>query len=159
MINNQRTLIPNWVFNQVIFWTTAFIMICLSYTTKLLRSLTSDTVNPIEVCEKINRLKLPVSYAHYCLFWALLFRGWWQIAFCKFPFLFYNYALYLGGQYKLDHTKVFSTLSKELKLAKAQAMFFFFIVAGTFLEWATWVPPDYVELDKGYHIMKNIQVA
>ena len=156
MINQQRTNIPNWFLNQVTIWTTGVIILCLSYTTNLLRSLASDTVNPIEVCEKINRLKKPEYIAHGILFFALILRGWWQIAICNFPFIFFNYAQYCGGDYQFDYTKVFSTLSRELRLAKAQANIFLFIVAGTVLEWVTWTPPDYVELGSGYHIMKNI---
>ena len=92
MINQQRTNIPNWFLNQVTIWTTGVIILCLSYTTNLLRSLASDTVNPIEVCEKINRLKKPEYIAHGILFFALILRGWWQIAICNFPFIFFNYA-------------------------------------------------------------------
>ena len=44
-------------------------------------------------------------------------------------------------------------------MAKAQAVLFALVVFGTFLEWVTWVPPDYIPLDVGYHVMKNIQIA
>ena len=159
MINRQRTEIPNWFLERAIALTTSIILLCLSYTTKLLRSLASDTVNPIQVCEKINRLKGPEYVAHVILFFALILRGWWQIGIANFPFIFYNYAQYVGGEYMLDYTKVFSKLSKELRMAKAQALFFVFIVSGTFLEWATWVPPEYVSLGVGYHVMKNIQIS
>jgi hypothetical protein len=159
MINRQRTEIPNWFLNRVIGCTTIGILLCLSYTTKLLRSLASDTVNPIEICEKINRLKGPEYVAHVTLFFALILRGWWQIGVANFPFIFYNYAQYIGGDYRLDYTKVFSKLSKELRMANAQALFFVLIVSGTFLEWAIWVPPEYVPLGAGYHVMKNIQIS
>jgi hypothetical protein len=159
MINRQRTEIPNWVLDYIIALTTAIILLCLSYTNKLLRSLTSDTVNPIEVCEKINQLKGPEYIAHVVLFLALILRGWWQVGIANFPFLFYNYAQYVGGDYRLDYTKIFSGLSKELRVVKAQALFFVLIVSGTFFEWATWVPPEYVPLGAGYHVMKNIQVS
>lgn len=112
MINRQRTEIPNWVLDYIIALTTAIILLCLSYTTKLLRSLASDTVNPIQVCEKINQLKGPEYIAHVVLFLALILRGWWQVGIANFPFLFYNYAQYVGGDYRLDYTKVFSRLSK-----------------------------------------------
>jgi len=59
MINQQRTFISNWFLERIVGITTVGILLCLSYTTKLLRSLASDTVNPIEICEKINRLKGP----------------------------------------------------------------------------------------------------
>ena len=159
MINQQRTFISNWFLERIIGITTIGILLCLSYTTKLLRSLASDTVNPIEICEKINRLKGPEYIAHVILFFALILRGWWQVGISNFPFIFYNYAQYLGGEYRLDYTKVFSRLSKELRMAKAQAVLFILVVFGTFLEWVTWVPPDYIPLDVGYHVMKNIQIA
>jgi len=84
-------------------------------------------------------------------------RGWWQVGLLNFPFIFYNYAQYVGGEYRLDYTKVFSRLSKELRIAKAQGTVFVLIVSGTILEWMFWVPPEYIPLDAGYHIMKNIQ--
>jgi hypothetical protein len=157
MINQEHTEIPNWFLNYVIGGMTIVILLCLSYTNKLLRSLVSDTVNPIEICEKINRLKRPEYIAHGILFFALILRGWWQIGFLNFPFIFYNYAQYIGGEYWLDYTKVFSRLSKELRMVNAQALFFILIISGTGLEWVFWVPPRYVPMDSGYHIVKNIQ--
>ncbi len=159
MINRQRTEIPNWLLDRIVGISTTIILLCLSYTNKLLRSLTNDNVDPIQVCEKINRLKGPEYIAHLVLFFALILRGWWQIGIANFPFIFYNYAQYVSGEYRLDYTKVFSKLSKEMQMAKAQALFFVLIVLGTFLEWATWVPPEYIPLGVGYHVMKNIQVA
>ena len=88
MINRQRTEIPNWFLEWAIALTTSIILLCLSYTTKLLRSLVSDTVNPIQVCEKINRLKGPEYVAHVILFFALILRGWWQIGLVNFPLYF-----------------------------------------------------------------------
>jgi len=38
----------------------------------------------------------------------------------------------------LDHTKVFSKLSKELRITKAQALFFVLTISGTFIEWLFW---------------------
>jgi len=157
MINHQRTVFPNWILNRIVGITTVLILLCLSYTTRLLRSLASDTVNPIQICEKINRLKGPEYIAHLILFFALILRGWWQVGLLNFPFIFYNYAQYVGGEYRLDYTKVFSRLSKELRIAKAQGTVFVLIVSGTILEWMFWVPPEYIPLDAGYHIMKNIQ--
>ena len=67
---------------------------------------------------------------------------------------------YLGGEYLLDYTKIYSKLSNELRMVKAQAVFFVVIVVGTFLEWATWVPPEPMSYMNGvgWHVMKNIQI-
>ena len=156
MINHQRTVFPNWILNRIVGITTVLILLCLSYTTRLLRSLASDTVNPIQICEKINRLKGPEYIAHLILFFALILRGWWQVGLLNFPFIFYNYAQYVGGEYRLDYTKVFSRLSKELRIAKAQGTVFVLIVSGTILEWMFWVPPEYIPLK--FRIKKIIQL-
>jgi len=75
MINHQRTVIPNWILNWIIHITTVVLLLCLSYTTRLLRSLASDRVNPIPICEKIGRLKGPQYIAHLALVCALILRG------------------------------------------------------------------------------------
>ena len=157
MINRERTVIPNWILNNIIGITTFVILLCISYTTRLLRSLASDHVNPIQICEKINRLRGPEYIAHLALFCALILRGWWQVGLRNFPFVFYNCAQYIGGEYQLDYTKIFSRLSKELIIIKAQGNLFVVIIACNILEWLFWVPPEYVPLDRGYHVMKNIQ--
>ena len=159
MINQERSILPDWCLNRVISFTTIIILLCLSYTTKLLRSLTSDSVNPIQICEKINRVKGPEYITHLILFFALIFRGWWQVGLLNFPFIFYNYVQYIGGEYRLDHTKVFSKLSKELRITKAQALFFVLSISGTFIEWLFWAPPKYVPMGVGWHVIKNIQRA
>jgi len=161
MINQERSIISNWVLERTIAVTTVIILLCLSYTSKLLRSLGNDTINPIQVCEKINRLKGPEYVAHAILFCALILRGWWQIGIANFPFIFYNCAQYIGGEYLLDYTKIYSKLSNELRMVKAQVLFFVVIVVGTFLEWATWVPPENMGYmnGTGWHVMKNIQIS
>jgi len=135
MINRERTVIPNWILNNIIGITTFVILLCISYTTRLLRSLASDHVNPIQICEKINRLRGPEYIAHLALFCALILRGWWQVGLLNFPFVFYNCAQYIGGEYQLDYTKIFSRLSKELIIIKAQGNLFVVIIACNILEW------------------------
>jgi len=159
MINQQRSTLSNWFLNRVISCTTVLILLCLSYTTKLLRNLKDDSINPIQICEKINRVKGPGYVAHLILFFGLIFRGWWQVGLLNFPFIFYSYAQYINGEYRLDHTTVFSKLSKELGISKAQAFFFVLIIVGTFIEWVFWAPPKYIPMDEGWHIIKNIQRA
>jgi hypothetical protein len=106
-------------------------------------------------------LKGPEYVAHLVLFFALILRGWWQIGIANFPFIFYNCAQYIGGDYLLDYTKIYSKLSNELRMVKAQAVFFVVIVVGTFLEWAIWVPPEPMSYMNGvgWHVMKNIQIS
>jgi hypothetical protein len=159
MINKQRTCIPNWFLNRLIIIITGGIILSLSYTIRLIYSLVNDNVNPIVVCEKINRLRYPDYIGHSILFFALIFRGWWQLAFLNFPFIFYKNALYISGEFYIDYTKVFSTLRNELLFARRQVRFFVVLGICCFLEWISWVPPAYLAPNEGYHVIKNLQVA
>jgi hypothetical protein len=159
MYNKQRTPIPNQFLAIVGFFSTAFIIICLGYSYRLLQDLSTDTVNPVEVCEKINSLKTPEYIAHIILSSILVLRGWWIVGILNFPFIFYNFAQWYEGRHVLESTKVFSILSQELRIIKAKASFFIIIVLYYIWEWITWSPPPYVKMGRGYNVMKNIQVS
>ncbi len=158
MFNQQRTFIPNRILTILGFLSTSFIWTCLGYSYKLLNELCTDTVNPVDVCEKINDIKTPEYTAHLFLFLILNLRGWWVTAALNFPFLFYNFAQWYPGKYFLDSTRVFATLSQVMWEVKTKSAFFFLVVLYNFWEWASWVPPDYISKGKGYNKIRNSQL-
>mmetsp|Transcript_25807 Transcript_25807/g.51756 ORF Transcript_25807/g.51756 Transcript_25807/m.51756 type:complete len:161 (-) Transcript_25807:2082-2564(-) len=158
MFNRQRTSFPNRFLSAIGFLSTSFVLTCLSYSYKLLCELCTDTVNPVDVCEKINHIKGPEYCAHFILFLALILRGWWVTGILNFPFLFYNFAQWYPGRYLLDSTRVFNTLSQIMWEVKTKTIFFLLVVFYNFWEWVSWVPPIYVSKGKGYNKMKNVQI-
>lgn len=158
MYNKQRTSVPNRLLSAIGFLSTSLVLTCLGYSYKLLCELCTDTVNPVEVCEKINQIKAPEYTAHLVLFVALILRGWWVTGILNFPFLFYNFAKWYPGNHLLDSTHVFATLSQVMWEVKTKTVFFLLVVLYNCWEWISWVPPEYIPTGKGYNIMKNIQV-
>jgi len=159
MYNKQRTPIPNQFLAIIGFISTSFVLGCLLYSYLLLQELSTDTVNPNEVCEKINSLKTPEYFAHGILSFALVLRGWWIVGLLNFPFIFYNFAQWYDGKHFLVSTLIFSILSQELRIIKAKASFCIILVLYFIWEWISWVPPKYLRMGKGYNVMKNIQVS
>mmetsp|Transcript_19937 Transcript_19937/g.48323 ORF Transcript_19937/g.48323 Transcript_19937/m.48323 type:complete len:161 (-) Transcript_19937:3535-4017(-) len=159
MYNKQRTPVPNQFLAIIGFISTSLVLGCLVYSYLLLQELNTDTVNPIEVCKKINSLKTPEYSAHVILSATLVLRGWWIVGILNFPFIFYNFSQWYEGKHILESTKVFSILSQELRIIKAKASFFILIILYYLWEWIGWVPPKYVKMGKGYNVMKNIQVS
>jgi hypothetical protein len=159
MFNEQRTAIPNRLLSIAGIGATITVMTCLGYSYKLLQELSTDTVNPMEVCEKVNQLKAPEYTAHLVLSVVLVLRGWWVVGILNFPFIFYNFAQWYEGRHVLDGARVFPILAQEVRVIKAKASFFMMVVMYYVWEWITWTPPEYVRLGQGYHVMKNIQVS
>lgn len=157
MFNEQRTFIPNGLLTATGFLCTSLILTCLGYSYSLLAELCTDTVNPVEVCEKINQIKNPEYIAHFFLFIVLVLRGWWVTGILNFPFLFYNFAQWYPGRYLLDPTRVFGTLSQIMWEVKTKTGFFLLVVIYNLWEWISWVPPDYIPMGKSFNVMKNIQ--
>mmetsp|Transcript_9188 Transcript_9188/g.14503 ORF Transcript_9188/g.14503 Transcript_9188/m.14503 type:complete len:161 (+) Transcript_9188:2660-3142(+) len=159
MFNQQRTAIPNRFLGLVGFLSIMMVMMCLGYSYRLLQELSTDTVNPMEICDKVNQLRGPEYIAHLVLSVALVLRGWWVVGILNFPFIFYNFAQWYEGRYLLNGSRVFAILAQEMRVIKAKASFFMLVVAYYVWEWVTWVPPDYVQMGQGYNVMKNIQVS
>nr|UXY87697.1 protein cornichon 4 [Cryptomonas curvata]UXY87876.1 ER-derived vesicles protein ERV14 [Cryptomonas curvata] len=159
MYNKQRTSIPNQFLAYIGCLTTAALIFFVTYTYKLFKDLSIDTVNPGEVCEKVNYLRGPEYIAHVVLAIVLVLRGWWFIGILNFPFLFYNFAQWYENRHLVDSTKVFSILSQEIRVIKIKALFFIIIVLYNTWLWLVWVPPDYTIRGTSWNIMKSIQVS
>jgi hypothetical protein len=159
MYNKQRTSIPNQFLAFIGYITTAALIFFVTYTYKLFKDLSVDTVNPREICEKVNYLRGPEYISHVVLSMVLVLRGWWFIGILNFPFLFYNFAQWYENRHLVDSTKVFSILSQEIRVIKIKALFFIIIVLYNIWLWLVWVPPDYTIRGTSWNIMKCIQVS
>jgi hypothetical protein len=159
MYNKQRTSIPNQFLAFIGCITTGALLFFVTYTYKLFKDLSIDTVNPGEVCEKVNYIRGPEYITHVILSIVLVLRGWWFIGILNFPFLFYNFAQWYENRHLVDSSKVFSILSQEIRVIKIKALFFIAIIMYNIWLWLVWVPPDYTARGTSWNIMKCIQVS
>ena len=159
MYNKQRTSIPNQILAFIGCLAIGALVFFVTYTYKLFKDLNMDTVNPREVCEKVNYLRGPEYIAHVILSIVLVLRGWWFIGIMNFPFLFYNFAQWYENRHLVDSSKVFSILSQEIRVIKIKALFFIAIILYNIWLWLVWVPPDYTARGTGWNIIKCIQVS
>lgn len=159
MYNKQRTSIPNQLLAFIGYSTMGALVFFIIYTYKLFKDLSTDTVNPGEVCEKINYLRGPEYIAHVVLSITLVLRGWWFIGILNFPFLFYNFAQWYENRHLINPAKVFSILSQEVRVIKIKVLFFTIIAIYNIWLWIVWTPPDYVPSGTGWNIMKLIQIS
>ena len=159
MYNKQRTSIPNQFLAFIGGLSISALIFFVTYTYKLFKDLNIDTVNPQEVCEKVNYIRGPEYLAHLILSVVLVLRGWWFIGILNFPFLFYNFAQWYENRHLVDSTKVFSILAQEIRVIKIKALFFITIVLYNIWLWVIWVPPDYTIRGTSWNIMKPIQVS
>jgi len=159
MFNKQRTSISNQVLTFIGSLAIGALIFFVTYTYKLFKDLSKDTVNPREICEKVNCLRGPEYLAHLTLSVALVLRGWWFIGILNFPFLFYDFAQWYENRHLVDSTKVFSILSQEIRVIKIKVLFFTVIVLYNVWLYVIWVPPDYTPRGTSWNIMKPIQVS
>ena len=159
MFNTQRTSLSNRFLALIGYLSLFTIASCLGCIYKLLKDLTTDTVNPVDICRKINHLKIPEYIAHFILSLVLTLRGSWGIGILNVPFIFYHFAQWCEGKHVLDHKRVFGTLAQEMRIITTKVSFFSIIMIYYLWEWATWSPPDYLKMQTGWNMMKNIQVS
>nr|UXY87208.1 protein cornichon 4 [Cryptomonas sp.]UXY87381.1 hypothetical protein 1634Bnrm3_p014 [Cryptomonas sp.]UXY87524.1 hypothetical protein 1634Bnrm3_p157 [Cryptomonas sp.] len=159
MYNKQRTSISNQFLAIIGCSATAALAFSITYTYKLFKDLSTDTVNPVEICEKINYLRGPEYIAHAILSAALVLRGWWFVGILNFPFLFYNFAQWYENRHLIDSTKIFSILSQEIRVVKIKATFFMLIGLYNLWLWLIWTPPEYTPRGTSWNIIKPIQIS
>ncbi|CAN8074503.1 unnamed protein product [Agarophyton chilense] len=131
------------VITEVFFWATVFLgtaalLFCSVYALILFSDLTVDHINPIELCELVNRLVIPEYVGHILLTLLMIFRGYFIPALLNVPLVIFHAWRYKERRHLLDNTSIFNDVDKErnisqLKLAHHLLMFFiylyFFILA------------------------------
>lgn len=159
MFNEQRTFIPNYCLTSLIGIILFILVFVLTYTYKLIKSLDTDIVNPNEIYEKINNVKIFECVSQLVLFFVLIIRGWWLSGFLSFPFVFYNFAQYQANENRVNSNRIFTILFFEIKAVKIKISLLMVIFVYNILSWLTWTPPEYIPRGNGWNTVKYIQIS
>lgn len=113
------------VFNGCFLFTEVFFTISYS-------DLECDYINPIELCNKLNKFIVPKAAAHAFASFVILLHGYWFIFLLNLPLIIFNADRIYKKNYLLDATEIFRTLGKNkkesfIKLAFFLFMFFFYL--------------------------------
>lgn len=128
---------------EVLFWSTVFLstaalLFCTVYALILFSDLTVDHINPIELCDLVNRLVLPEYLGHIGLTAIILLKGLFVPAILNMPLILFHLRRYQERKHLLDNTSIFNDVEKERSICQAKlvhhlVMFFiylyFFIMA------------------------------
>lgn len=131
------------VISEVFFWSTVFLgtaslLFCSVYALILFADLTVDHINPIELCDLVNRLVVPEYLGHLALTLIIVVRGLFIPAILNVPLVLFHVWRYRERKHLLDNTSIFNDVEKERSICQAKLvhhllMFFiylyFFIMA------------------------------
>lgn len=111
------------VVTEVFFWSavflgTAALLFCSVYALILFTDLTVDHINPIDLCELINRLVVPEYAGHVALALILLVRGFVLAALLNIPLLLFHGWRYKEKKHMLDNTSIFNDVEKERRVSQ-----------------------------------------
>lgn len=110
----------------------ALSLFCEVYFSISYSDLECDYINPIELCNKLNKFMIPKAAVHGVLSILFILHGYWFVFLLNLPLLAYNANKIYTKNYLLDATEIFRTLSKHkkesfIKLAFFLLMFFFYL--------------------------------
>merc|ERR1712137_1447772 len=103
-------------------------LVCIFFVIFVLISLVDvedDHVNPIHMCEKVNKIIVPEYICQACII-ILLVTGYWMEALFNVPLLGFHIYRLQGGQHLLDPTCIFSRTKVEKRINMGK--FFFYIL-------------------------------
>lgn len=125
------------VITEVTFWATVFLgtaglLFCSVYALILFADLTVDHINPIELCELVNRLVIPEYIGHAVLMVVIFMKGLLIPAFMNIPLTLFHAWRYRERKHLLDNTAIFNEVEKEryicqIKLGHHLFMFFIYL--------------------------------
>lgn len=100
--------------------------------TILYADLEADYINPIELCNKVNKLITPEAGLHGFITLMFLLNGYWFVFLINAPLFAHNVNKIYKKMQLLDATEIFRTLGKHkresfLKLGFYLLMFFFYL--------------------------------
>lgn len=125
------------VVTEVFFWSTVFLgtaalLFCSVYALILFADLSVDHINPIDLCELVNRLVVPEYTGHVILIVLLLARGYFIAAVLNLPMVLFHAWRYSERKHLLDSHSVFNDIEREqrvsqMKLAYHLLLFFVYL--------------------------------
>lgn len=86
-----------------------------------------DYINPIELCNKLNKVILPDFAIHGFLSVLFLVNGYWFPFLINLPLLAFNVQKVVNKNYLLDATEIFRTLNKQKRESFIKLGFFLFL--------------------------------
>lgn len=113
-----------WVF---VFLATAGLLFCSVYSLILFSDLSVDHINPIELCELINRLVVPEYIGHAIVTTVLLLRGLYIPALLNVPLVAVHASRYKEQRHLLDNTAIFNDVKKERKFCEIKLVYHLFM--------------------------------
>jgi len=116
------------IISEVLFWAitflgTAMLLFCAVYALILFSDLQVDHINPIELCELINRLVVPEYAGHLVLTAIIFIRGFYLAALLNVPLLVFNAMRYKDKKHLLDNTSIFNDVSKERRISEVKLVY------------------------------------
>jgi len=110
----------------------AVLLFAMVYFIIMFTDLESDYVNPIDLCNKLNRFVLPEMLGHAILPFMFLVSFDWLALIVNLPLLIFNIQKFLSKKYTFDATDIFRTLSNHkkegfIKLGFYLLCFFFYL--------------------------------
>lgn len=113
---------------EVAFWSSVFLgtgalLFCSVYSLILYADLSVDYINPIQLCDHINRTILPEYAGHMVLTLLILARGFIIAAALNIPLVIYHLHRYSERRHLLESTSIFNQLDKERSISQRKLAF------------------------------------
>lgn len=86
-----------------------------------------DYINPIELCNKLNKFIIPKAAVHAGFSLLFLLNGYWFVFLLNLPLIAYNANKIYTKNYLLDATEIFRTLGKNKRESFSKLAFFLFM--------------------------------
>lgn len=122
---------------EITFWATIFLgtaglLFCSVYSLILFSDLTVDHINPIELCQIVNRLVLPEYVGHFYVTMMLLLRRYFITALLNVPLIAFHVRRVMERKHMLDNTSIFNDVDRErqiceIKLGVHLVLFFVYL--------------------------------
>lgn len=113
---------------EIIFWFIVFLgtgglLFCSVYTLILYADLTADHLNPIELCDYINRLVIPEYLGHASLSLLMLLRGYVSAALLNAPLIVFHLRRYSERKHLLQSTSIFNDVDRERTISQFKLIY------------------------------------
>lgn len=122
---------------EVIFWFVVFVgtgalLFTSVYKLILFADLTVDHINPMDLCDYVNKMVVPEYVGHVILFSIMLLRGYVVAAILNVPLVLFHVHCYMDRRYLIDSTTIFAEVERErtisqFKLGHHLVMFFVYL--------------------------------
>lgn len=120
------------VITEVLFWATVFLgtaglLFCSVYALILFADLSVDHINPIELCELINRMIMPEYLGHAGLIILVFLKGFFLPVLLNIPLLLFHIHRYREKKHKLDNTAIFNDVERERYICQIKLVYHLFM--------------------------------